>query len=367
MNSSKKTIKGPQKQETKKKEQKKINPKILLFISILLGVILAGAILFDQLYKRPILKIDDEKYYLDDLRYYFYTVEASYDYINQMYGGNYWDMPANEAGTVTVRDTAKQEAINTALYSEIIYKEALANNYTLTSEETDKVSTEVTSLLYDQGLSEKMLKENGFTGDYLTEALTKTTLAKRYKQDVIDAQDIDDEAIKSQFKLEDYRQYDIEYLFISTQTQDTAGKSIAMNEEEKKAAYDKLKAQYDKAKATEDWSTLVPEGEEQLKYQKTNFLESDTFFEDEFEAMMIGMENNEISDIYETADGYYLVRMINNNSTETFDRTVEESITKAEEEAFQAVYNEDILPKYDYKTNVSAIRSLRMGTITLID
>lgn len=366
MNNSKKTIKGPQK-DNKKEHKKPINPKIWIITSIVLGVFLVGAILFDKLYERPLITVDDDKYTLDDLTYYFYTVESSYDYINQLYGGSYWDMPANDAGTVSVRDAAKDEAINTALYYEIINKEVIAENYTLTKEENDQISTDITKLLYEQGLSDKMIKKNGFTGDYLTEMLTKTTLAKRYKQDKVDSFDIDDDGIKAGFTFEDYRQYDIEYLFVSTRTQDTAGNSVAMTEDEKKVAYDKINSVYEKAQGSEDWSTLIDEDEKELMHQKSSFLENDTNFDDDFEAMMMGMENDSISDIYETEDGYYIVRMLNNNSTESYDNVVSDAIKKAEDEAFQEYYETEILTKHTYKLHNNTIRNLKMGTITLAD
>ena len=37
---------------------------------------------------------------------------------------------------------------------------------------------------------------------------------------------------------------------------------------------------------------------------------------------------DEISDVIETDDGYYVVRMINNNSPETYDSVVEEAIKR---------------------------------------
>lgn len=364
MNNSKKTIRGPEKS---KKTRITTNPKIWIITSIVLAVLLIGAILFDQLYERVIITVDEEDYHLSDLTYYFYNVESQYDYINQLYGGQYWDMTANEEGTITVRDIAKEEAVSSALYNEIMYREAMDAEYTLTKEETDKVTTDVASILYEQNLSEELIKANGFTGEYLTDVLTKIALAARYRQDVVDSLDIDDAAIETGFKYEDYRQYDIEYLFISTQTTDDEGNTVAVSDDLKKSAFDKISAKYEEALKTEDWSALVPEDETELKYQTGNFLASGTDFSDEFEALMMAMENNEVSEVYEDEKGYYIVRMINNKSFKSYDKAVGDAITKAEDEAFQTKYTEDILPKHTYDVNEKALRPLRMGTITLAD
>jgi len=366
VNKSKKTIKGTQ--SVKKKKQFNISPKIWIATSAVLGLLLIGAILFDQLYKRPLITIEGEKLYLEDLTYYFYNSESTYDYMNQLFGGSYWDMTYDYSTGMTVRDYAKLEAINNALYTEVLYREAVANGYALTQEEEDTVKEDVDKLLNDSGLSEKLIKKNGFTSEYLTEIFTKIKLADRYKQDVIDLLPIDEEAIKAEYDYEEYRQYDIEYLFISTEkTNEEASSTEPMSDEEKKAAYDKIADMREKALNTEDWSTLVPEEETKLQYLKTNFTSKDTYFPDDFKESVKAMENGEISDILETEDGYYVVRMINNNSSETYDNTVEKAIKDAEEEAFSKQYTENILPKYDYKLHERAIKNLRMGRITLVD
>ena len=141
------------------------------------------------------------------------------------------------------REYAKLEAINNFVYELILYKEAVANGYTLTEEESEKVEENVNSFINDLGLSEKFLKENGFTPEFLRDVFTRNTLATRFKQDVIDSLDIDDEAIKAEFKYEDYRQYDIEYLFISTaptETDDEESDDNKANEVKKQTALEKI-------------------------------------------------------------------------------------------------------------------------------
>ncbi|HKL79498.1 MAG TPA: hypothetical protein VJ888_03560 [Mobilitalea sp.] len=364
MNNSKRTIKGPQKA---KKPVKKLNRKLWIIPSIIIGILLVVAILFDQLYESVVITVDGDKLRLDDLRYYFYTVESQTDYINQLYGGTYWDMTYNETTGATVRDMAKQEAVSAALYNEIMYREAVNKDYTLSTEESDKIATDVASMLYEQNIPVELLDKNGFTGKYLTKVFGKLALADRYRQDVVDTLDIDDAGITETIIYDDYKQYDIEYLFITTKTSDAEGNSVPMEEAAKTAAYEKLKAQYDAALTTEDWSTLIVEEEKELKYQKDNFLVNDTTFTEEFKTMMIAMENNTISNIYEDESGYYLVRMINNNSSESYDKAVTDAIKQAEDAAFQTYYTENIINEHNFKINNSAIKSLRMGNITLVN
>lgn len=363
MNKSKKPIVSKQKVN---KKQFTINPKIWIVFAAILGLVLIVTVLFDQLYKRPLITIDEKDYYLEDMTYQFYNTESYYDYINQIYGGSYWDMPYNESSNISVRDYTRAQVINNVIYQEILYSEALSNDYTLTEEEVEKIDEDVTSILNDENLSKRFIKKNGFTSDYLTSVLTKNTLATRYSQDVIDAFDIDDEAIKAEFDYDEYRQYDIEYLYISTEIQKDDSTTEPMNEEDKKAALDKITSLRNDALDADDWKALVPEDEDQLEYLESNFLPTDTYFPEDLMTTMMAMENKAISDVLETEDGYYLVRMINNNSSEAYDKVVADTITQAEDEAFSDEYYDNILPRHTYETHDSAISKLRMGRITLV-
>lgn len=370
MNKSKKTIRGPQ---NKKEKHININPKVWIITSAVLGILLIAAILFDQLYEWPLITINGDKYYLKDLKYYFYETESDIDYIDQMYGGYYWDM--TDGSGMTVRDSAKLQTLNNIIKTEVLYREASANGYTLTEDEEKSINEDIDKILNESGLSEKFIKKNGFTTEYLKEVKTKEKLADRYKKDVIDSLDIDEEAIKADINYDDYRQYDFEYFFISTKTsvtnEDGTTKEVDMSDEEKKAAYEKIADMRELALNVKDWSSLVPEDEKELTYHKYSLTASDTIFSDDFRKTVMAMNNNEVSDIIETKDGYYVgyfvVRMINNNSSEAYDTAVKNAIEKAEKEAFNEEFSNNILPKYNYELNERLIRNLRMGRITLVD
>ena len=189
-------------------------------------------------------------------------------------------------------------------------------------------------------------------------------MVERYRKDKIETFDIDDQAIKDSVIYDNYRQYDIEYLFVPTTTTDEDGKSIALSDEEKSAAYEKLKSYNDKAKETEDWSKLLPEDETVVTYKSADFVKTDTTYSDEMKAMMTAMDNGAISDIYEVEDGYYIVRMVNNNSTESYDNAVEQAITSAEDQEFTKYYNE-LAAKHKTTTNDRALASMTMGNLTI--
>lgn len=365
MNKSKKALKG---QIKPAKKQFSINPKVWIVIGAVLGLALIVGVLVDQLYKSPLVTIDDKKYYLEDMTYQFYSSESSYDYIDQLYGGSYWEMPYDNTSGMSVRDFAKVETINNVIYEVTLYNEAISRGYTLTQEELDKIDEDINRTLNDSGLSKELIKKNGFTPEYLKEVFTRNTLATRLKNDIIDSFDIDDEAIKTGIVYDEYRQYDIEYLYAPTnKTNEEDYSQVPLDETEKKLVFDRITELRDKAIDTEKWSTLIADDEDELQYRTSNFLAKDTFFSEEFKNIMMSMENGDITDVVEEESGYYLVRMINNNSSEAYDKAVDDAIKKEEEAAFTKEYTDNILPNHSYELNSKAISNLRMGRITLVD
>ncbi len=328
-----------------------------IITSIILIVILIGSLLFDQLYESVVITIDDEKYRESDLNYYLYMMEAQYGSYAQMFGVT-WDTEFDAEGN-TMREAALRDAADLAVYTELLYKEAKSEGYALTDEEKETVNTDVDNLLKEQ-IAEEAIDKYNLNKKNLTSIMNKSTLINRYRQDKIDSFDIDDKAIEEGISYDEYKQYDIEYLFISTQTLDDSGNTVAMTADEKKAAFDKINAAYEKAKTTEDWSTLVAEDEEELTYSKDSFIKGDTSFSEEFKTVMMAMNNGDISEVYEEESGYYLVRMVNNNSDASYKTTIEEAITQAENEKFEEFY-EGVKAEHSYKINKKVLNKIQLG------
>jgi foldase protein PrsA len=361
MNNSKKAIKNPKNESKIKKEVK--SPTFWIVTSVILVVILLGGVAFDQLYKRVILTISGDKYNMDDLSYYFYEVESQYDYFDQLfYNGTYWDQ-TNESTGQSNREAAKQEAVSESIYNEVLYKDAVANGYTLTDDEKKTAEKNADTFLTNDS-NKAVVKKNHFTKKYLSDIMGKITLASRYRKDIIAKLNIDEDAVKATVNYDDYRRYEFEYLYISTKKTDADGKETDMTDTEKAAALDKIKAYNETAKTSTDWSKLLPDTEKDVQYVKNNFNSKSTNFEEDFRTKVAAMENNAVSDVFESNGAYYLVRMIDNNSSADYDTAVSNAITDAQNKAFTPKYQE-IEKKYSIKLNDKELEKLKMGEVTI--
>lgn len=359
MNKIKRTLRKPL--TPVKKDVKQPNKKLWVIIGSVLSVILVAALLFDQLYKRPIITLEGEKYYLEDLGYYFFEVESQYDSMTSLFGANYWDMSFD--GSSTVRDMALEEAVNNSLTNEVLYLEAISEGYSITDEDKTDAAENLKTLT-ESYLTAEVKEKAGFTDEYLTEQSEKVALLNRFREDKIASFGIDAEALRATVNYDEFRQYDIETVFISTQSTDAEGNAVDKTAEEKDAALEKIKLLHETGKTTEDWSTLVPEGDEELTYAERSFIESNSTFSEDYTKIVLALENGGITDVYEEEAGYYFVRMVNNDSNVSYENEVETVITTEENNKFNE-YIKTATEKYDYKIHNGGLRPLSMGNITL--
>lgn len=371
MNHSKKVLNsktGTSNQVKKHSASNRSNPTVLIAIAAVCVLALVVGLFYDMLRPKYVLTVNDEKYTKNDLMYYFYTVESAYQQYENIYQSmlhqSYWDQVSNSSTGSTNRDVALSSVMDLAVETEVIYQEAIKAGYTLTEEETADVNEKVTKLLTET-LTKKQIKKTGFNEENLTASLTKEAIVTKFQNDKVDSFDIDDEAIKATVDYETYRQYDTEYFFISTLVTDSEGNSTEMTVNEKNAAKEKLAAFVEANKDAEDWSKILGEDETELKYNTMNFITGESGFTTDMETLIKSLNNGETtSEICTTDNGFYYIRMVDNNDSEKYDSQVESAI-KQEENAEYSAYYEDVLKNYDYSITSKNLTSIKMGTVTL--
>lgn len=313
------------------------------------------------------LTIDNENVTMEEMLYYIYSYESQIDYMDQMYqyyfNTSYWDMEIEEGKTI--RQDAKDQAIDTATRYEVLYKEAVKNDYSLTDEEIATIKENSTAVI--EQMSKEQLALTGFTEEAIIEIQKKWAITDKYYEDLIDSFDIDDEAIKKGIDKEQYKEYSTEYIMVPTATADEEGNLTPVSADEKKAAKEKIKAIYDKVKKSKNLEDGITDGDSDVNYTDLSFLPNDenettnkTFME---EAMKLA--NGEISGIVETEEGYYIIKMIDNNATTSYDEAVKTAIEEAEGARFDEEF-EKIKEGYDIKINDEVWDKVVMGNNTII-
>ncbi|MEG2440161.1 MAG: hypothetical protein RSB37_01500 [Acetivibrio sp.] len=366
MNSGKKAIKGEIKTKVKKNTTPTfgIGKKISVGIVSVLVIIILAAVMWEGMAPKYLLAFDGEKLKKEDFMYDIYQAEGIGSQMAQMYAQfgyteDYFTMD-NGDGTTT-QDTLRQQTIDSYVYNRVLYGAAVEAGYKETEEEKKKAAETAEKEI--KMLTEKKAKKLGLTKENITERELQETVVARYKQDKVDAFDIDDAGIKAGVDYDTYRGYELEYFFVPTTETNEAGENVAVTDKE--ALRKELQTVFEKA-GSGDWSKVIDSKDEKavVKYGTKTITKEEEAFPADLTSKLMAMNNNEIMDIVEAEDGYYAFRMVNNDSPEQYNTKVEESISAEEEAQFKGVY-EELKAKYEIKEYDKNWKSIVFGTVTL--
>lgn len=355
--------------------------KVLLMLGVIAVVILCAGVCYMQLRPRVVLVVSSSaggseaksKVYMKETVYDIYQVETQYNMYSQlyqqMYGKSYWEMEnVDDAG----RDgaaAAKKQVMDAIKQREILCMEAKRLGYSLTDEENNTVAENVKQAR--ENLSDKQKKLDGLDEKSITTAFEKSALADKYRQVIIAESGIDRDALKASVSKEDYHQYTMQYYKVSNK-EGTGDDEKDVSEEQKQTNLENMKALQEKAKTAEDFTKLIEEGDTTGigTYQQEELLQKDmedsSFLTKKLRKKLIKMQNDEISDVIEGEDGYYLIKMVNNDDSAAYDKQCETVVSDEETKQFNARYNE---LKASYTTEIQSYWKgrVKLGSYTTVE
>ena len=229
---------------------------------------------------------------------------------------------------------------------------------------------------------------DGLDKDTVQKVLERKALADKYRDIIISESGFNEEEVKKTVNKNDYRQYDLQYYMISNNKDNKAV--------DKATKAKNLKAMKDlRAKATKasDFSKLVVSNSNQgavsgsaatgnavsgdsisseesgIEVMKTEKLiakdmNESNFLNKDLRKKLIKMKKGEISDVIEGDDGYYVVRMDNDNSEEAYNQECDSVVTEEKNNKVTAKMNE-ILPNYKVEVQAYWKKRVKIGAITL--
>lgn len=395
MNKAKKTVKN-QGLGTEKKGKQQTGSAgasknlVLLGIGIAIVLVLCLGVCYIQLRPRPVLKVEGKtasgtavssSVSYKESMYDIYTTENQYNSMEslytQYYGSTFWEAQNLDEAGRNGAQLAKKEIMSGLKQREILSLEAKSAGVTLSDEEKNKVSEDLKT--FRDGLSKKQKKMDGLDEKTVRKVLEKQALADKYKEQLIAGLGIDEEALKATVSKEDYRQYTLQYYTISKLDESADGtdseKSTAKkkSDEELKKEKADMEALRQKAASAEDFSKGVitdenndnKDDETGISYDTRDLLETDTdFMSKKARKKVKALENGEVSEVIQTSDAYYVVKMVNNNDTSAYDEQCESVINEEKETQFNKKYKEDIKPNYTAKAQTYWKKRVTIGYIT---
>lgn len=364
MNSAKKVLKnnGLQTEKASGRQSRSINKNVaLVIVGIILVAILCGGVGYINLRPRVILTVEGKdkdgnavtnKVNYPEAMYDIYQAEAMAS-MYAMYGMSFdWEDTTEDGDTYA--STYKKQIMQTLKQREILYMCALKNDMSLTDDEKKEVQEDVKQARENMTDSQKKIK--GLDEATLTTVLEKEKLGDKYKDSVIDTLNIDEEALKKSVDKKSYRQYTLQYYTFAKTETDSNGESKDKDAETIKQGKKDMEALQEKAAKAEDFTKNVITDENKdnvddnnkgISYTTKDLIETDKDFLDAKTLKKVKkMKNGAVSDLIETKDGYYVIKMVNNNDPEAYDNQCNTVISQEKETQFETVYKNTIKAEY---------------------
>lgn len=354
--------------------------KILLIIGIVVVLVLSLGICYIQLRPREILTVEGKdangstvtnKVYYKEAVYDIYATETQYNSLEQLYsqiyGTSYWDAENVDGAGRTGASAAKKSVMDSLKQREILCMEAEKNGVTLTEDEKKKVEETLKSTR--ENLSDSQKKIAGLDESSIRKSLEKQALADKYKNQIIDGLGIDEEALKKTVSKKDYRQYTLQYYTFEKTEMDSDGNSKDKDAATLKKAKSDMEALQKKAAAAKDFTKdIITDSDNDnvddktgISYSTEDLIETDEEFLDKNTRKQVkAMKNGAISDVIETKDAYYVIKMVNNNDPAAYNEQCDEVVNNEKETQFNTKYKNEI--KNNYTTTVE---SYWKGRVTL--
>ncbi len=311
--------------------------------------------------QEPVVTLNGKSIYLEDFLYDIYLVESEGNQLENDYQAqfncSYWDYTHNG---MTLRETAKNSILATVVMYELLADQAKKNGIQLSDEELDEVDATVSSI--QNSSTEESLDQAGLTPDVLEKACEMHALGDKYKAGLLKDIYIDEKAIRDRIDPEDYREYVTQCLYIPTVLLEDNTVS-PLSEGEKASARQLAQKVHNKLSSGAGFVELLNQYSS-LQYYNRNFVYGDTNVETEYQDAAIQLGKDGYSPVVATDYGYYIIRMVDNNSTARYVQAVEAAVAAEEEQQFAALYNK-IKDSYDITINFDYWDTLRIGSITV--
>lgn len=308
--------------------------KITLFIMLCLivgGIGLgcakktASTIFVPELKDNQVFRINDSVCTLAEAKIYLTNIQDQYQ---SVYDSNMWK---EKCGNITVEEYVKKTVISELAQIKSMALFAKEHDIVLTEDEKNTVNKAAKE--YYDSLNEQEITYMGITQEVVTNAYSEYLLASKVYSAFTtetNTEVSDDEA----------RVIAIQQIVINKYHMDDAGNKVTATDAEKQEAYNKAQTVLEKDQNNEDFTTLAE------NYSDNEVCELSLGrgqMEQVVENVIFNMENDELSGIIETEDGYYIIKCINSYDIEATDANkeviIEQRKTKAFDEAYEVFVN----------------------------
>lgn len=315
--------------------------------------------------KTVAVSVGEEDIAMDKAMFLIYSMEVRGNYYalyyESQYGTNYWDMVYDDEGHTT-RDVFKQETMDMLVQYAVLHDCAVKNDMTLTENDIAENNAYVERI--KEALTAEETERGGFTTDGLREVCAWMMLAEKYYNKMTERLGVTKEGVRETVKKEDYKEYETEYLYLATTYYDENYELRQEDEAVKKACMQQMKEYYKEVLDGKTFEELA-EGEDAPVRNIRTFLADGAGAEEAYKKAAEGLKPGEVSGPVQTEYGVYLIRMLDDKCTKTYEAAVDAAYEVERSNAFAAAY-EVLLAEYPVQVNEAVWDEVLFGaTVSL--
>ena len=369
VNKSKQIVRVEQQSAKKRvstQDVKQRNTIIAIGVAALLFVTMCALVFYDHLYKHPVFRVGNEKFYLTDVEvmYNVYMQEVSTEQdAKSMMAYLGWTDPNTYWNTTGVINTARDTAVNNAVSYYVMYNKAVENNVSLTEDEKKEVTDEFSGI-YDK-MSETRKKRLGFSKDEFVDYALKVKLATKYMESLKEGFAITQDKLDKEYKKEDFDERKVEVIYVPISKSDSEGSAVPLDDETKAKYMTQMEAYLKEAQDGKELSKILAEDEKTFSYRELSYVINNTTLDKELIDGSKMLKDGEIaSKVIQSANYYYIVKMVDDNPEDAYNTAVSEAIDKKE----TTLLNEEIekvKEEYKVKINSKGVEAIDFGKVAV--
>lgn len=284
-------------------------------------------------------------------------------YYESQYGLDYWNMEYDEEGRTT-REVFKEETIKALVQYAVLYDCAIKSGMELTYDETKENATFVESL---KGMmSAEEAERGGFTTDNLRETCAWMMLGEKYYGKMTDTLGVTEESVRKTIDKANYKEYETEYLYLPTTYYDEDYNICQESPEVIESRKALIQDCYEQVQGGATFEEVAAT-DETIVYNIRTFLAEGDGAEAPYMEAAVKLKVGEVCAPIETEYGVYIIRMLDDKCTKTYEATVAAEYEVRRNEAFQAAY-EVLLEQYEVTVNEEVWEDILMGaTVSILE
>ncbi len=277
-------------------------------------------VLTTGLTEEQVFRIDSEICSKTEYMVYLTNLQKRYE---EVYGKNIWE---TEIPGSTMENEVKESVLRELEQIKVMKLMTGRYEVEITPEEEEKLIKVAET--YFGSLSDREKEVLQVTKEDIYEMYREYLTAVKVNEHVMSG-------VNPEISDDEARIITVEQIGVRHYTLDKDGNRVPMDPAERMKVYKKIKSAYDRASAGEDFGTLISEYNE-VGQSKLSFGHGDV--DEKYEAIAFELGQGEISEIFETEDGFFLVKCISTFDAEETAKNKEKIRERYKEEAFEAEY-----------------------------